>query len=63
MSAVKRSITLPEIHDQWVLEQARATAKAKGRANPNFSEVIADLIVEKRNSLPAPEPEKEPVAA
>ena len=48
MSAIKKSITLPKTLDSFVLRKARAKARARGATDINYSEALADLIIEAR---------------
>lgn len=46
MNVVKKSITLPKALDAYVARRARRAARARGRTTLNFSEALAELIIQ-----------------
>lgn len=46
MSFVKRSITLPVALDEFIVKIAKKDARRRGKTKENFSEAIANLVVE-----------------
>lgn len=51
MSAIKKSITLPKALDSYVVKRARRSAKRRGKSEINYSEALAELIIEARNQV------------
>lgn len=50
MSAVKKSITLPKALDSFVEKRAKRTAKTRGKSTANFSEALAELIIQAKRA-------------